>query len=82
MRKDGTHVPTSVTVSNVYDDGGTVVGLVGISRDVSERHRAQEHARRAARQMEAQADELSRPAFHDPLRASATGRCSGSTWSR
>jgi diguanylate cyclase (GGDEF)-like protein/PAS domain S-box-containing protein len=67
VRKDGSRVPTSVTVSNIYDEAGRITGAVGICRDVSDRNRAEEQAREAARQLEVQADELTRLAFHDPL---------------
>jgi len=67
VRKDGSLVPTSVTVSNIYDDAGTITAGVAIARDMTERIRAEEQARDAARLLEAQAGQLSELAFHDPL---------------
>lgn len=67
VRKDGSLVATSVTVSNVKDDVGHVIALVDISRDMGERDRAEEQLRAASRQLETQADQLTRLAFHDPL---------------
>jgi PAS domain S-box-containing protein len=52
--KDGTVVPTEVTVSRVSDAQGQVIGLVGVTRDISERRRA----------------ERERAAFEDQLRQS------------
>ena len=65
--KDGGRVATSVTVSTVYDDAAEVIALVGIARDMTERNRAEEQLQAAARQLQTQADHLTRLAFHDPL---------------
>ena len=40
LRKDGTLVPISLTVSPVRNESGHVVGVSKIARDLSERHRA------------------------------------------
>lgn len=40
-RKDGTRFPVLVTDSPVEDGNGTVVGIIGVSVDLSERHAAQ-----------------------------------------
>jgi len=40
-RKDGTRFPVLVTDSPVVDGNGTVVGIIGVSVDLSERHAAQ-----------------------------------------
>ena len=37
VRKDGTFVPISLTVSPIYDDAGTVIGASKIARDISDR---------------------------------------------
>ena len=48
LRKDGTPIPISLTVSPIYDDAGVVVGASKIARDITERSRleaaAAEHA--------------------------------------
>jgi PAS domain S-box-containing protein len=43
LRKDGALVPISLTVSPLYDGQGNIVGASKISRDVSQRHRADLH---------------------------------------
>jgi diguanylate cyclase (GGDEF)-like protein/PAS domain S-box-containing protein len=60
VRKDGTQLHTSVTLSQIRPLGGHVTALVGIARDVTEQKRGEEREREHARQ-------LTRLAFHDPL---------------
>src|SRR3970282_2459945 len=48
MTKDGRIITVSPTISPVTDAGGRVLGASGIARDVTERKRAEEAARRAA----------------------------------
>jgi len=67
IRRDGTRFEASVTVSTIRDDAGTVTGLVGIARDITERKRRETEALATARKLEAQAEELARLALHDPL---------------
>jgi len=67
VRKDGSRVPTSVAISTVYDDTGGPIGVVAIARDMTERNRAEEQARDVSRQLEAQASQLARLAYSDPL---------------
>ncbi len=67
VRRDGSTLHTSVTISNIYDSTGAVAAMVGISRDISDRKRAEEQGRKAARDLEAQARQLEHLAFHDPL---------------
>jgi PAS domain S-box-containing protein len=43
VRKDGERVPISLTVSPLYDFEGKIVGASKISRDISQRHRAELH---------------------------------------
>jgi PAS domain S-box-containing protein len=43
VRKDGALVPISLTVSPIYDGEGNIVGASKISRDVSQRYRAELH---------------------------------------
>jgi len=40
--KDGRHTPFEVLTASVVDDGGNIVGVQGVSRDITERKRAQE----------------------------------------
>ena len=67
LRKDGSRVETSVTVSNIYGEAGEVTGMVGIARDITARKRAEAQAAQDARELAEQADQLSRLAFRDPL---------------
>ena len=48
-RKDGTSLPVYVTDTPVCDDQGNVVGIVGVSTDVTERKRAEEALRESER---------------------------------
>jgi PAS domain S-box-containing protein len=57
LRKDGTTLPVSVTVSPVHDDQGALVGASSIARDITDRYHAQAQIRR-------QRDELER-AYQD-----------------
>jgi PAS domain S-box-containing protein len=41
QRKDGTSFPVHVTDTPVHDDQGNVVGLIGVSTDITERKRAE-----------------------------------------
>jgi PAS domain S-box-containing protein len=43
VRKNGELVPISLTVSPLYDQDGNIIGASKISRDVSQRHRADLH---------------------------------------
>jgi PAS domain S-box-containing protein len=44
VRKDGTAISVSVTVSPILDDAGAIVGASSIARDITERKRAEEQA--------------------------------------
>ena len=46
--KDGSTVWTELTVSGMVDAGGLFVGFLGVTRDISERRRAQEKMARMA----------------------------------
>lgn len=48
MRRDGTLVPISLTVSPILDGSGRVIGASKIARDISDRKRAEEQAARVA----------------------------------
>lgn len=41
MRKDGSSIQTSMTVSLITDAAGRIIGMSGISRDITERKRAE-----------------------------------------
>lgn len=47
-RRDGTRIFTEVVDSPVIDEGGNVVGIIGISQDISERRRLQQNERMLA----------------------------------
>jgi diguanylate cyclase (GGDEF)-like protein/PAS domain S-box-containing protein len=66
-RKDGSTFAALATISNIYDTTGQVVGVVGISKDISERKRREAEARASAIKLRAQAQELTHLATHDPL---------------
>jgi PAS domain S-box-containing protein len=61
VRKDGTQLPISLTVSPIFDDGGVVIGASKIIRDISERKQAEQERTRllaAAQEHAAIADKL------------------------
>ena len=43
VRKDGTTVWAEVTMNTLYNEKGRIKGIMGITRDISERKQAQEH---------------------------------------
>ncbi|MBK5274549.1 MAG: PAS domain S-box protein, partial [Desulfuromonadales bacterium] len=43
VRKDGTSIHVSLTVSPIHDAAGRLIGVSSIKRDISERKRAEEH---------------------------------------
>jgi PAS domain S-box-containing protein len=45
MRKDGTSIVVSITTSPIRDANGTVTGVAGISRDITERVRMEKELR-------------------------------------
>jgi PAS domain-containing protein len=45
QRKDGTTFPAMVTNSPVHDERGNLVGMIGVSADISERKKAEEALR-------------------------------------
>jgi PAS domain S-box-containing protein len=52
-RKDGTRLSVEVTDTPVRDDGGDLVGIIGVSTDVTERKGAEETLREAERRLSA-----------------------------
>ena len=54
-RKDGSTFPVSVTTSPIRDDGGRLIGMSAITRDVTEQQRA-----RAAAELRRRSEELDR----------------------
>ena len=58
VRKDGSHVPISLTVSPIRDASGLVVGGSKIARDITERRRTEAQLREQAEELERQAIEL------------------------
>ena len=58
VRKDGTEVPISLTVSPVYDDHGNVIGASKIARDLSERNQADHASHRLAAVVESSDDAI------------------------
>jgi len=58
VRKDGTVVPVSITIAPICDEGGVVVGVSGVHRDVTEQRQAFETAQRLARIVEGSDDAI------------------------
>ena len=63
VRKDGSRVPISLTVSPIRDASGAIVGGSKIARDITERRRAEALLREQAVELERQAAELERQAM-------------------
>ena len=67
-RKDGTEFPISLSTSEIKNNEGRTIGLIGVARDITERKRAEEELRRLPlRIIEAQEAERLRVAreLHD-----------------
>lgn len=58
LRKDGTIVNVSVTVSPLRDAGGNVIGASMIARDITERKRADEAIRQSEAELKSLADTI------------------------
>ncbi len=75
MRKDGTLVDISLTVSPVKDSTDKIIGASGISRNISDRKKLEERLRRYSRELEQsnrELDKFASIAAHDlgaPIRA-------------
>jgi len=57
-RKDGTLVDVSLSVSPIYDSEGKIAGVSKISRDITERKRAEEALRKAEAELRRHAETL------------------------
>ena len=51
LRKDGSEFPIALSTSQVRDQGGRVIGLIGVARDISERRRTEDALRRSEEQL-------------------------------
>ncbi|MBW1709759.1 MAG: PAS domain S-box protein [Deltaproteobacteria bacterium] len=58
IRKDGTRVPVSLTISPIKDSGGKIVGTSTVARDITERKRAEEALRRTVYRLNERVKEL------------------------
>ncbi len=62
VRKDGSRFWASVVITSIHDRAGKLIGFAKVTRDLTERVKAEEHARQLAREeearREAQASEL------------------------
>ncbi len=58
VRKDGTHIHISATISPIKDSNGAIVGASNIARDVTERKRAEELLAKQAEELCRQTEEL------------------------
>jgi PAS domain S-box-containing protein len=52
LRKDGTVVPTEVATTLVFDEGGRLIEILGVSRDITERKAAEEKILELNRELE------------------------------
>lgn len=63
MRKDGSLIDVSLTISSVKDEAGKIIGFSGISRDITEKKQLEE--KRAQLEREAATIELTATAAHE-----------------
>ena len=60
VRKDGSQFWASVVIDPIYDGGGTLIGFAKVTRDVTERHQAQDLLEQKNRNLELFATRLQR----------------------
>ena len=53
VRKDGSKFWASVVIDRIVDDSGTLAGFAKVTRDITERHQAQEKLKQAQEQLQA-----------------------------
>jgi PAS domain S-box-containing protein len=58
MRKDGTRVDVSLTISPIRDAAGTIVGVATIARDITEQRRARREREELVTELESQNERL------------------------
>src|SRR5207302_1302013 len=58
-RKDGTDFPVFLSTSEIRDNAGQVIGLMGIAQDISERRRSEEQIRLLAHSVQSAAEMVS-----------------------
>ncbi len=58
IRKDGSAIPISLTVSPILDENGVVIGASGIARDLTEERQASQNARNLASIIESSNDAI------------------------
>ena len=73
LRKDGTRVDVSVTVSPILDSSGPAVGASAIARDISEGKRAEQARQDSEERFRTLADNIAQCAF--PIAACAASKC-------
>ncbi len=69
FRKDGTRLWVETVSVPVFGDGGTHIGYFGITRDMTERKRAEQSLQAANRQLEEQLERINQ--LHEQLREQA-----------
>ncbi len=58
IRKDGSSIPISLTVSPIYDESGAIIGRSSIARDITEQKQASQYARNMASIVESSSDAI------------------------
>ncbi len=50
--RDGSNIPSEILTNGIYDEEGHLVAVLGVTRDISERHRLEQELRHAKQQAE------------------------------
>ncbi len=58
IRKDGSTIPISLTISHIYDESGAPIGISGIARDITKEKEASQNARKLASIIESSNDAI------------------------